>query len=140
MNFLFILHSAALKTLATAALGALAQPRGPIDNSAIPQNKYSSKGNILTINIEDLDDYSVKVSHNSHGLSNGTSPSPSANDTKSFKFQNQKIVYNSQESESYISPAADLLLSANSDDPESGKMRCRCLCHVVQKQHTLHQS
>ena len=94
---------------------------------------------MLTINIEDLDDYTVKVSnriqrYQSHRLSNATSPTPSANDTKSLKFKNQKKVFNSEECEPHISPIADTLFSANGDNTATGKMRCSCVCSVFQKQ------
>ena len=90
---------------------------------------------VFKIIIDDLDDHTTHVD-NGLMLSNGTSPSPSANELESFKSTKHKsIKENEQQSlyvssselfmnnQSYAKPAAELLSSTttNNADPKSGK-------------------
>lgn len=89
---------------------------------------------MFKIIIDDLDDHTTYVD-NGLRLSNGTSPSPSANESESFKSSKHKsIKENEQQSlylssselfmnnQSYVTPGAELLASStNNVDPKSGK-------------------
>ena len=112
-NFEFV----ALATLAYEAVGALAKPGHP-----------SAKENVITITVDEF--RSNSNSDNGLRLSNGTSPTLSANhnsETETHKrLKSETSITHSysevfMNNDSYIAPGADVLLDPHSYDAESGK-------------------
>ena len=89
---------------------------------------------MFKIIIDDLDDHTTHVD-NGLRLSNGTSPSPSANKSELFKSTNHKSINESNHqslgissselfmhNQSYVTPGAELLANTTKNvDPDSGK-------------------
>ena len=107
----------ALATLACEAVGALAKPGHP-----------SAKESVITITVDEFRTNSN--SDNGIKLSNGTSPSLSANqnsesETHKKSKNNSSLTHSYSEvfmnNDSYIAPGADMLLDPNIYDEESGK-------------------
>ena len=107
----------ALATLAHQTLGALAKPGRP-----------SAKESVITITVDEF--HTNSNSDNGLKLSNGTSPSLSANknsESETHKKCNESSLTHSysevfMNNDSYIAPGADMLLDPNIYDAESGKI------------------
>ena len=107
----------ALATLAHQTLGALAKPGRP-----------SAKESVITITVDEF--HTNSNSDNGLKLSNGTSPSLSANknsESETHKKCNESSLTHSysevfMNNDSYIAPGADMLLDPNIYDEESGKI------------------
>ena len=107
----------ALTTLAYNAVGALAKPGHP-----------SANENVITITVDEF--HSNSNSDNGLRLSNGTSPSLSANHNSGLETHDRNkngssLTHSYSEvfmnNDSYIAPGADMLLDPHSYDVESGK-------------------